>query len=376
MSGQGTATRGPTGPPPAGPQDGRGHRARAAGWHGRGYGDPRAAGPDRRAGGPAPAGAGRPRQPAQAVRHPGQPGRGGDQGRGGRGMAAGRRQPRARAGSLRGRSGRHHRGGPGGRDQAVGVLARLGFPRRDDLGAMFDPARHEAVASRPDPARRRAARWSRSSGPATATETTSCGPRRWWWPGRTDGGRPRLLRDPGRADGPPARTRSSGPTASWPGPITRTSTRSGGRGAVQGHLRGLRRPVRSADPAPLRRLRPRLPPGSRGRGPGDLAARPGRAGAGRPGRSGAGWAPGGGAGRARSGTGGFSFGDGDIDFEDLLGGLFGGRAGRGWGPIRGRRPGGRARADRRGGLPGHPQDRSPCRGDGPADPRRRRSRPG
>ena len=38
------------------------------------------------------------------------------------------------------------------RDQAMGVLAGLGFPRRDDLGARFDPARHEAVAARPDPA--------------------------------------------------------------------------------------------------------------------------------------------------------------------------------------------------------------------------------
>jgi molecular chaperone GrpE len=37
------------------------------------------------------------------------------------------------------------------RDQAVGVLAGLGYPRRDDLGARFDPARHEAVAARHDP---------------------------------------------------------------------------------------------------------------------------------------------------------------------------------------------------------------------------------
>lgn len=36
------------------------------------------------------------------------------------------------------------------RDQAESILAGLGFPRRDDLGARFDPARHEAVASRPD----------------------------------------------------------------------------------------------------------------------------------------------------------------------------------------------------------------------------------
>ena len=33
------------------------------------------------------------------------------------------------------------------RQQALGVLASLGFPRRDDTGATFDPARHEAVAA-------------------------------------------------------------------------------------------------------------------------------------------------------------------------------------------------------------------------------------
>lgn len=38
------------------------------------------------------------------------------------------------------------------RDQALNVLAGLGFPRRDDdRGTRFDPARHEAVASRPEP---------------------------------------------------------------------------------------------------------------------------------------------------------------------------------------------------------------------------------
>jgi molecular chaperone GrpE len=34
------------------------------------------------------------------------------------------------------------------RDQAVGVLADLGFPRQDDLGEAFDPARHDAAGSR------------------------------------------------------------------------------------------------------------------------------------------------------------------------------------------------------------------------------------
>ena len=46
-----------------------------------------------------------------------------------------------------------------------------------------------------------------------------------------------------------------------------------------------------------------------------------------------------GAGAGRAGRGGgsrFSYGaGGDIDVEDLLGGLFGGRAGRGWGPVPG-----------------------------------------
>jgi molecular chaperone GrpE len=35
------------------------------------------------------------------------------------------------------------------RDQAVDLLSRLGYPRRDDLGARFDPARHDAVAAIP-----------------------------------------------------------------------------------------------------------------------------------------------------------------------------------------------------------------------------------
>jgi molecular chaperone GrpE len=32
------------------------------------------------------------------------------------------------------------------RDQAVGVLTRLGFPRQDEVGVPFHPARHEAVS--------------------------------------------------------------------------------------------------------------------------------------------------------------------------------------------------------------------------------------
>ena len=36
------------------------------------------------------------------------------------------------------------------RDQAQGILARLGFPRRDEAGVKFDPARHEAIAVQAD----------------------------------------------------------------------------------------------------------------------------------------------------------------------------------------------------------------------------------
>jgi molecular chaperone GrpE len=36
------------------------------------------------------------------------------------------------------------------RDQAVDLLGRLGFPRRDDVGERFDPARHSAVATKED----------------------------------------------------------------------------------------------------------------------------------------------------------------------------------------------------------------------------------
>jgi molecular chaperone GrpE len=37
------------------------------------------------------------------------------------------------------------------RQQALSVLGKLGFARRDDTGVVFDPSRHEAVASRADP---------------------------------------------------------------------------------------------------------------------------------------------------------------------------------------------------------------------------------
>ncbi|HEX4430822.1 MAG TPA: nucleotide exchange factor GrpE [Frankiaceae bacterium] len=37
------------------------------------------------------------------------------------------------------------------RDQALAILARLGFPRRDDAGSRFDPRLHEAIGTAPAP---------------------------------------------------------------------------------------------------------------------------------------------------------------------------------------------------------------------------------
>ena len=35
------------------------------------------------------------------------------------------------------------------RDQLVGIVTRLGYPRHDDLGAAFDPSLHEALSTVP-----------------------------------------------------------------------------------------------------------------------------------------------------------------------------------------------------------------------------------
>ncbi|MBC6458936.1 nucleotide exchange factor GrpE [Actinomadura sp. HBU206391] len=37
------------------------------------------------------------------------------------------------------------------RDQAIGILARLGFPRQEQVGIPFDPIHHEAVSTVNDP---------------------------------------------------------------------------------------------------------------------------------------------------------------------------------------------------------------------------------
>src|SRR5258708_2446549 len=129
--------------------------------------------------------------------------------------------------------------------------------------------------SRPAPAPRPAGSW-RSYAPGTETGSTSCGRRRWWWPRRTDGRRPRLLRDPRRpAQCEPGRDPAGVPEA-CPRLSPGSQLRSGRRRQVQGHLRGVQRAVRSGDPAPVRRLRSRFPADSRGRGSRCLAPPPSR----------------------------------------------------------------------------------------------------
>src|ERR1700755_2445893 len=107
----------------------------------------------------------------------------------------------------------------------------------------------------------------------------------------------------------------SAPTVSWPGPTTRTST------TTREPRTGSRRPRRPTTSCPIRRR-------------GAVTTRSGVTSGRFPRTS----IPrrGGGAGAGRGGPGGFSFSEDDIDLDDLLGGIFGGRFGgarRGRGPV-------------------------------------------
>src|SRR6201995_3614648 len=106
------------------------------------------------------------------------------------------------------------------RAQALDILARLGFARRDDRGARFDPARHEAVASRPDPEAEadgvgEVVRPAYGEGDHQLRPAQG-GVARPGGPGRADGRARRRLADPGRAEGSepgghPARLPQAGP---------------------------------------------------------------------------------------------------------------------------------------------------------------------
>jgi len=77
------------------------------------------------------------------------------------------------------------------------VLSRLGYPRRSDEGATFDPARHEVVAAVPDPDAPRATILRRDPARVPATATMSCARRRLSWRRASSGSHPRLLRRSG-----------------------------------------------------------------------------------------------------------------------------------------------------------------------------------
>ena len=316
-------------------QDGgrRGRRRRAAGRE-----------PSRRARGPAAAGAGRPRQPAQALR---------PRGRARAGRAERARvaaawlpvagQPRARARARRRPTRRDRRGRAGGPGPGARRAGRLGFPRRDDVGEPFDPARHEAVGA-VDAGRRRRAPSSQVVRPGLRRRrATSCARPRWWWPTRA--GLMAAPRDFYEVLGVAA---------------------DGAAEEIQRAYRKLARtyhPDVNKDPAAEERFKEiseaydvlsdpetrrrydafgaRLPPGARGRRPGHVGAGPRRRRRAAPGRGGGGRpaAPASGE-RSTSAT--------DVDLEDLFGGMFGGR--------RPARPGGRSRAPTR-----RPSSSSPSR---------------
>ena len=209
------------------------------------------------------------------------PGRAG----GGAAVAAGRRRSRAGPASMpRPTRGASSTGCGLSATRRVRVLAGLGFPRRDDIGEAFDPARHEAVGSVPAteappgtvvhgaPARR--------TGPASS----SCG--------RPCRGRGRRLMADGRdfyevlgvrrdASQEEIQQAYRKLARSYHPDLNKDPAR---RGAVQGDLRGLRGAVRSRHAEAVRRLRPdfrQVPDvdadlGTRGeRAGGDQRGRPG-----------------------------------------------------------------------------------------------------
>ncbi len=227
------------------------------------------------------------------------------------------------------------------RDQAIAVLARLGFPRRDDSGREVRSGRHEAVAAVPDPdapagdiVPRAAAglwRWRAPLRPAAVVVATPPAPPRI---GLMAGARDFYEVAGGSQDGQPGRDPAGLPQAR-PRSITPTSTRT--RRPRSGSRRSRRPttccpiPTRAGGTtrsAPISAGCPRawIAETWRARAGGGAGARRGRARARRAGRA---------AGRCPGVW--FSSGTGDdVDFDDLLGGLFSGRGRRGWGgPVPG-----------------------------------------
>ena len=208
------------------------------------------------------------------------------------------------------------------------MLARLGFPRRDDRGTRFDPTRHEAVATRPDPG-------TEADMVAEVVRPGYGEGDHQLRPAQVVVARPRLManQDFYQVLGVP---------------------RNADQDEIQRAYRKLARtyhPDVNSDPAAEDRFKEiseaydvLSDPQTRRRydafGP-DFRQVPEdvdpdewrrrRAGAG----AGAGRPAAASEAAASGGATGSSFSGGDIDLEDLLGGIFGGRAGRRWGPIPG-----------------------------------------
>jgi molecular chaperone GrpE len=73
------------------------------------------------------------------------------------------------------------------RQQALSVLAELGFPRRDDAGRAFDPALHEAVGTIADE-ELVPGQWPAWYAPDMDPTRRSSAPQPLWWPpGAIDG---------------------------------------------------------------------------------------------------------------------------------------------------------------------------------------------
>ena len=204
------------------------------------------------------------------------------------------------------------------------MLARLGFARRDDTGAKFDPARHDAVASAAD----------RGAPPGMVVEVVR--------PGYGDGEhqlRPAQVVVAAADDG------EAGLMAEGRDFYGFGVPRSASQDEIQQAYRKLARtyhPDVNYDPAAEERFKesPRPMPCCQIRGPGAATTPSARTSVRCPRtwtRTRSAAAAGGSDQRvARGGQAcGFGPGMGDIDLDDLLGGLFGGSTGRGWGPIPG-----------------------------------------